>query len=319
MAFEKIFQGSPTANDVVTSASPQNPQLGVNVDDDSLWVNSGQGWSEVGGTAGAVTTTGSPASGNLTKFSGAATITNGNLTGDVTTSNTLATTLATVNSNVGSFTNANITVNAKGLVTAAANGSSGGSTPPSLAQPFGLATGSAAPTLSVTINVPAGATIFVSMEGGSGGSDTVTDSQGNTYTDGSSVGSPVISAHASIATHTGSTVITGTFGITPAGVCSMIVGIFQNVTSIQSVGNTGPTSGRALIVTAISVGGSGQPSGAAVINGYAANIWGYDATFNNFGHHFAFYTIEPCADNNTLTNISPGLSASGTTCAVFNY
>lgn len=41
---------------------------------------------------------------------------------------TAAGTLATVNSNVGSFTNANVTVNAKGLITAVSNGSAGGST-----------------------------------------------------------------------------------------------------------------------------------------------------------------------------------------------
>ncbi len=45
-------------------------------------------------TAGTVTTTGSPASGNLTKFSGAGSITNGDLSGDVTTSGTLAATIA---------------------------------------------------------------------------------------------------------------------------------------------------------------------------------------------------------------------------------
>ena len=68
---------------------------------------------------GTVTTTGSPSSGNLSKFSGATSVTNADLTGDVTTSGTVATTLATVNSNIGTF--ASVTVNGKGLVTAAAN------------------------------------------------------------------------------------------------------------------------------------------------------------------------------------------------------
>jgi len=46
-----------------------------------------------GTSSGTVTVTGSPASGNLTAFSGATSITNGDLSGDVTTSGTLATTV----------------------------------------------------------------------------------------------------------------------------------------------------------------------------------------------------------------------------------
>lgn len=56
-------------------------------------------WSIQDGGApgvGTVTTTGSPASGNLTKFSGAASVTNADLSGDVTTSGTLATTVVKV-------------------------------------------------------------------------------------------------------------------------------------------------------------------------------------------------------------------------------
>jgi hypothetical protein len=45
-----------------------------------------------GGGSGTVTTTGSPANGNLAQFSGATSVTNGNLSGDCTTSGTLAVT-----------------------------------------------------------------------------------------------------------------------------------------------------------------------------------------------------------------------------------
>ena len=57
-----------------------------------------------------------------TQYSGL--VSNATHTGDATGSTAL--TLATVNGNVGSFTNASVTVNAKGLITAVSNGSGGG-------------------------------------------------------------------------------------------------------------------------------------------------------------------------------------------------
>jgi hypothetical protein len=82
-----------------------------------------------------------PLTGNVTGNADTVT-TNANLTGDVTSSGN-ATTLATVNSDVGSFTYTSLTVNAKGLITAA---SSGASPTPTL----GYETGSADDTIDAT-------------------------------------------------------------------------------------------------------------------------------------------------------------------------
>lgn len=71
----------------------------------------------------------------------------GNLTGDMTSSNR-ATTLATVNSNVGSFTNASLTVNAKGLVTAASSGTAAVTSITGTANEITV-TGTTTPTLSL--------------------------------------------------------------------------------------------------------------------------------------------------------------------------
>lgn len=99
-----------------------NAQKGI-VQVDGTTITASSGVITAVAAAGSVTTTGSPASGNLTKFSGTSTITNGNLSGDVTTSGSLITTLAASGVTPTTYGDAThvpqVAVDSKGRITSA--------------------------------------------------------------------------------------------------------------------------------------------------------------------------------------------------------
>jgi hypothetical protein len=52
MSFNRIFRGSPLGNSGISASSPESPLLGVDVISDILYVNSGNGWIQIGAGGG---------------------------------------------------------------------------------------------------------------------------------------------------------------------------------------------------------------------------------------------------------------------------
>lgn len=242
--------------------------------------------------AGTVTTTGSPASGNIVAFSGATSVTNSNLSGDVTTSGTLATTIAANAVTTTKINNAAVTL-AK-IANAAASSKLVGSG----------ASGSGSAYSEITLGTGlsmSGTTLNNTATGGACDTQTFTSTGANTWTK-PSCGTMAFVQVWGAGGSGGSSILTTTRGgggaggsYTPAFIPVAILGATETATvgaggaavNTNVNGNVGGNSTFGAWVTGYGgggggngtneTGGGGAASGVASNNGQVGNTAGASA------------------------------------------
>lgn len=244
-------------------------------------------FTALGGCATSVS--GSPPTGAIATFAGAAAIINGDLSGDVTTSGSTSTTLANSGVNPGAYTCANVTFDAKGRAVSAASGACGGSgSAPTLVQQAAVrGTSGSQTSFPVTLaSAPTPGDLLLSiMAGWSGGASLICPSGFSAaYSAQGLISGQGILACARIAQVGDGTTYTGTVS-GPNGGNAFGVFEFNGAIGFQAIASSGTPSGTTWPLFASPINGSCYTIGVVESdqsNGYTS-ITGATLLFDGTG------------------------------------